>query len=111
MEKPEVALLTQLILDIKQDVAAVKADISETKEIALRNTVVLEEHARRSQASEDRLEVQEQKFEEFVKKMEPVQEHVEMVSNLTKAGLWIAKAIGVVASAGAAVIGLLKALR
>lgn len=49
MASPEIALLLELVLDLKRDQA-------EMKEMTIENKVTLEEHARRSTASEDRLE-------------------------------------------------------
>jgi hypothetical protein len=108
MDSPDTQLLAKLILDIKQDVGSIQKDLSETKEITIRNTVVLEEHARRSKASEDRLEVQEEKLDNFIEKMEPVQDHVKVVAALTKTFTTVVKVVGVVVSVISVILGILK---
>lgn len=108
MEQPENQLLTQLLLDVKQDVSAIKKDLAEIKSIAQDNTIELVEHTRRSTASEARLDVQEEKLEKFIKDMEPVQDHVRMVSTLTKAGWIVLKGLAALVSLAGAILGLLK---
>lgn len=108
MDQPENALLTQLLLDVKQDVSVIKRDLAETKELTKENSVVLAEHARRSVASENRLDLQEEKMEKFISDMGPVQDHVEMVSTLTKAGWTAIKVLAAIASLVATILGLVK---
>lgn len=54
MASPEIALLLELVLDLKKDVSALKEE-------STRNTVTLEDHARRSTASEARLALLEKR--------------------------------------------------
>lgn len=54
MASPEIALLLELVLDLKKDQ-------SEIKDMTIKNSAVLEEHTRRSTASEERIERLEQK--------------------------------------------------
>jgi hypothetical protein len=49
MPSPEIALLLELVLDLKKDIGVIKEDTTT-------NTEILAEHARRSTASENRLE-------------------------------------------------------
>jgi hypothetical protein len=56
MDDKQFDRIADFVLDIKKEV-------DEVKQICMRNTVVLEEHARRSTASEGRLHLLEQKFE------------------------------------------------
>lgn len=49
MPSPEIALLLELVLDLKKDQ-------TEMKEMTIENKVTLEEHARRSTSSEARLD-------------------------------------------------------
>ncbi len=61
--RPEIALLLELVLDLKKEQ-------NEIKKIAIENTVVLIEHERRSTASEvrlERLEKRDTMFNGFVK--------------------------------------------
>lgn len=108
MDKPDVQLLTELILDVKKDVSEIKKDLTDTKEMAYSNSIVLDEHMRRSEAAEARLDVQEEKLDKFIKQMEPVQDHVKTVSLLTSAGIKVLKILGILASLIATVLGLLK---
>lgn len=101
MDKPEIQLLADLILDVKKDVSDIKRDVAE-------NTVTLNEHARRSEASEGRLDVQEQKLEKFITEMEPVKDHVKTISLLTNAGVKILKVLGLLISLISAIFGILK---
>lgn len=50
-------------------------DLQEVKEIAIKNTVVLEEHQRRSAASEKRLELIEME-------LEPIKDHVKLINGV-----------------------------
>ncbi len=54
MASPEIALLLELVLDLKKDLSDIKSKTD-------KNTIILEEHARRSTASEERLERLEKK--------------------------------------------------
>jgi hypothetical protein len=108
VDAPEVKLLADLILDVKRDVSDIKKDLSETKDMTKSNSVVLEEHARRSRASESRLDVQEEKLDKFILEMEPVKDHVKTVSLLTHAGVKILKVLAILASLVATIAGLLK---
>jgi hypothetical protein len=63
MASPEIALLLELVLDLKKDIGVIKDETTT-------NTEVLVEHSRRSTASEarlDRLEKRDQMFNGFVK--------------------------------------------
>lgn len=74
----------------------------EMKEIGIRNTVVLEEHARRSTASEARLALQEEKMEKlqehFDKRMEPIEDHIKFYARLFKGAASLLALAGVVAT-------------
>lgn len=56
-----------------------------------KNSIVLEEHARRSLASERRLEVQEQKLELFIKsldsRLDPIEDYIKLSAFLLKLGI------------------------
>lgn len=54
MASPEIALLLELALDLKKDIGVIKEDTS-------KNTITLEEHERRSTASEARLALLERR--------------------------------------------------
>jgi hypothetical protein len=101
MDKPEFQLLADLILDVKKDVSIIKSDVAA-------NTITLNEHARRSEASENRLDVQEEKLEQFIKEMKPVQEHVQTVSALTKVIGKALKFLALIVSIVSTVLGILK---
>lgn len=63
MATPEIALLLELVLDLKKDISDLKTESTENK-------ATLEEHARRSTASENRLallEKRDQMLNGFVK--------------------------------------------
>ncbi len=63
MASPEIALLLELVLDLKKDIGSIKDETS-------KNTITLDEHARRSTASEvrlERLEKRDQQFNGFFK--------------------------------------------
>ena len=51
---PEIALLLELVLDLKKDITTLKEE-------SVKNTTTLEEHARRSTASEARLALLEKR--------------------------------------------------
>ncbi len=61
MASPEIALLLELVLDLKKDISATRDDISVVKDETTKNTVVLDDHARRSTASEARLDLLEKR--------------------------------------------------
>jgi hypothetical protein len=82
------------ILDILFDL---KEDISEIKEETVKNTVTLEEHQRRSLASEARHELQEKKLDKFASE-------IRVASLMLKVGLTLL-------SVTATVIGILAAIR
>lgn len=111
MDKPEVQLLADLILDVKKDVSELKRDMSDTKDMAQANSISLNEHMRRSEASENRLDLQEDKLDHFIKEMEPVKEHVKAVSLLTSLIGKCLKVFTVLLSLVGAVLGILKLLR
>lgn len=70
MSSPEIALLLELVLDLKKDIGSVQKDISSLQEETAKNTVVLDDHARRSTASEkrlDKLEKRDQMLNGFFK--------------------------------------------
>lgn len=110
MDKPEVQILVDLVLDMKKDVSEIKKDGAETKAMTMQNSVVLAEHARRSEASEGRLDVQEVKLEKFITDMEPVKDHVKTVHLVTSFTVKALKVMGIVASLVATVLGILKLL-
>lgn len=90
MATPEISLLLELILDLKKDITSLKENITDLKTEAAKNTVTLEDHARRSTASEARLGMLEQRDQ--------------MLNGFFKISLGI---LGVVAS----VIGVIAAIR
>lgn len=108
MEKHESQLLAELILDVKKDVSEMRREVSDVKELSEDNSVVLKEHMRRTEASEARLDVQENKFDEFVKSMEPVQEHVKTVHLITKFGKGFLKTVGILGTIAELVKAFLK---
>lgn len=61
MPSPEIGLLLELVLDLKKDITAVQKDVTTLKSEAAANTVTLEDHARRSTASEARLALLEKR--------------------------------------------------
>lgn len=61
MASPEIALLLELVLDLKRDITALQKDVTSLKTEAAQNTVVLDDHARRSTASEARLAILEKR--------------------------------------------------
>lgn len=79
----------------------------EINERTVRNTTILEEHERRSTASEQRLEIQEQKLDHFMQvtseKIEPIAKHVDRVGFGIKALMAL---IGLVAT----IVGIITAL-
>lgn len=107
----EKELLVELMLDLKKDVSEIKRDLADTKEMTTSNKAVLEEHARRSTASEVRLDVQEEKLEQFIEDMEPVQEHIRAVSTLTKFIVKGSKVVTNVLKAGAAILAIIGAVK
>lgn len=111
MDKPEVQLLADLILDVKKDVWDIKKDLSDTKQMSYSNSIVLDEHMRRSEAAEARLDVQEEKLDKFIDQMEPVREHVKTVGIITKILAKIIKWISIIASMVGAVLGVIRLLR
>lgn len=63
MASPEIALLLELVLDLKKD-------LTNVKEITIKNTAVLDEHIRRTDLAEtriDKLEQRDQMLNGFVK--------------------------------------------
>jgi hypothetical protein len=101
MDRREIKLLSDLILDVKKDVSAVKKDIADIKEDLFM-------HISRTEASEARLDVQEQKLDHFVEQMEPVKEHVKTVHLLTRALTKGLKILVAIATLVATVAGLVK---
>ncbi len=81
MDESQYQRLLDFVLGIKEDQDAIK-------EIAIRNTVILEEHMRRTEMSEKRLEVIESE-------LEPVKDHVKAMGVIVKI---LAGVIGVAAS-------------
>lgn len=94
MTSDEFQQLLKIILEVK-DVAV------RNSEIAVRNSVVLEEHARRSAASEQRLELQEEKIgemrEHFDTRLDPIEDHIKFVSWLVKGAVGLLTLAGVIA--------------
>lgn len=111
MEPTDTQLLASLILDVKKDVSEMKKDLSDTRDMSYANSIVLDEHMRRSEAAESRLDVQEEKLDEFVKSMEPVKEHVKTVHILTSVAVKVMKGLALVGSLVGTVLGCLKFLR
>lgn len=61
MAQPEIALLLELVLDLKKDITSLQRDITALKTEAAQNTIILDDHARRSTASEARLALLEKR--------------------------------------------------
>lgn len=61
MPSPEIGLLLELVLDLKKDISYLQEDVTTLKTEAAANSVTLEEHARRSTASEARLALLEKR--------------------------------------------------
>lgn len=99
MEHPNVDLLISLVVDMKKDIA-------EIKEKTILNTATLDDHSRRSTASEARLDVQEQKLEKFIEKMEHVSDHVKSVESVAKFSVRGLKILGIIASVAATILAL-----
>lgn len=104
-------LLIELILDIKKDVTDLKTMQIEDHEISIKNSVILDEHARRSTASERRLDLQEEKFDEFVKKMQPIEDHVKSVKSVTKFMNVALKVLGTIVTIVGGIMAWLKHLK
>ena len=111
MEKIDSQLLADLILDVKKDVSEIKKDLADTKDMSFANSIVLDEHMRRSEAAEARLDVQEEKLDKFIESMEPVKEHVKTVHLLTTLVGKAARILAFLASIAGTILGLLKFLR
>jgi hypothetical protein len=75
----------------------------EIKEETTRNTTTLEDHQRRSVASEERLELQEKKFEEFEKRIEPLLMHFSASKLLLR---WVVGVLGIVGTIAAIIQAL-----
>ena len=61
MPTPEIGLLLELVMDLKKDISSMQHDLSTVKSELAANTVTLEDHARRSTASEARLALLEKR--------------------------------------------------
>lgn len=86
-----------LLIDIKKDQESIR-------EQTIRNTVVLEEHMRRTEIGEARMNVQEEKLEAFMEKMVPIEDHAKLVNAIVKI------ALGLI-TAAAAIAAIIHALR
>ena len=69
--------LLDLLLDVKKDITEMKEDIA-------KNTVTLEDHARRSTASEKRHDLQEKKLEVFMDSLEPERDYIKFQKKSVK---------------------------
>lgn len=97
MQTPMTDRLFHMILDMKKDQA-------EIKEATIKNTATLEEHVRRTEASEARLEIQEEKLDRFIDRMEPFEDHVKFVNMSLKV------LVGVITLTGI-IVGIVAAIR
>jgi hypothetical protein len=104
-------ILVDLVLDIKKDMSEVRKDLSDVKIETVKNTASLDKHMLRSDLSEARLEVQEEKLDTFITEMVPVKEHVKSIATLTRFMGTTIKVLGVLASVVGAILGILKFLR
>lgn len=84
MDDKQYDRLLEFLIDVKRDQ-------DEIKSIVIHNTVVLNEHMRRTEASEKRLEVVETA-------LEPVTYHVKTMATMVKVGIGILGAAGTVAA-------------
>lgn len=82
--------------------------VLEIRDKTIQNTTILEEHARRSVASEDRLEVQETKLDSF---MEHIKEELEPIKDHVKKVHWGIKVVIGLGLAGTTILGLIEGLR
>jgi hypothetical protein len=89
--------LLNAILEMQKDVSDIKSETT-------KNTVTLEEHSRRSTASEKRADLQEKKLDQFIKNMEPVEDHIKFMHKL-------GKLIVVTLGAGASLAGIIALVR
>lgn len=82
--------------------------VLEIRDQTVKNSTVLEEHARRSAASEERLEVQEHKLEKFMEhveqRLEPINDHIKQVS-------WFSKLIIGAGVATGTILGIIEAIQ
>ena len=66
----------------------------------IKNTIVLEEHMKRSETSEKRLEVQESKLEAYMENtrsdLEPIKQHVHLVNKLAVIGFKLLGILGTI---------------
>jgi hypothetical protein len=85
--------LLDLLLDVKKD-------ITELKEQGATNVAELKEHARRTTAAEKRQDLQEKKLDQFIKNMEPVEDHVKFMHKLSKLSILLL-------GAGASIAGII----
>lgn len=104
-------ILIDLVLDMKKDVSQITQDLGDVKIETIKNTGQLEKHMMRSDMSEARLDVQEEKLEHFITEMAPVKEHVKSVATLTKFMGGAIKILGILASVVGVLLSILKFLR
>lgn len=72
MDSQDKDILISLVLDIKKDLSDLKDNQSETQELTVKNTIILEEHMRRTSIAEERIEM-------LQKDLEPIKDHVKSV--------------------------------
>lgn len=94
-------LIVDLIMDIKKDVSDLKQSHAEIKAIAIKNSVVLDEHMRRTDIAEKRIE----SLQEEIK---PIKEHVQSVNTISHFLVGVLKVLGIVVSLVGALLGFLK---
>lgn len=89
MDSQDKDLLVSLVLDIKKDVSDLKSSQSETKELTVKNTIILEEHMRRTSIAEERIEM-------LQKDLEPIKDHVKSVHVISAFLVKSIKILGVI---------------
>lgn len=78
MSNTEFERLYQLVLDMKKDQ-------DEIKEISIENSVILDEHMRRTATAEKRIEhIEDQIIPAIKAEIAPIKDHVQLVNGITK---------------------------
>lgn len=89
MDSQDKDILISLVLDIKKDLSDLKDNQSETQELTVKNTIILEEHMRRTSIAEERIEM-------LQKDLEPIKDHVKSVHAIASFLTKSIKVVGII---------------
>lgn len=111
MDNQAFDLLKSSLEDIRQDVRDIKEELSEHKDLLIRNTLSLEDHIKRTNILQAHVANLQDLVEKFERRIAHVDNHVDKVNSIIKALTPTPKKIAAIFAALTAMLGFFTSFR